>query len=577
MAPGQEEEGGLVVASQQAGASTALEIAATNGLGSVAAAEAPQEASPLDANRLRTVLRELLGAMGEGVPVAAADPRTQGDPWQQRTARPPGMESSTWASSNWQAQGDNDGTQQQWSGEQWWQKEWSGSSWWKNTDPAPIWEGWPRFRQWRDRLRRWAQNTSFPSNLWWDKIVAGFQGTLKEQLEVIPTQERFDKQVIEAILSHLGRSLGEREGDEVRRVARQVLYEVKKREGESLRQFVWRRREQFREAEAHKVGVSPALQAIMLEEGSGLSGQSAENLVTMTSGRFDDVDAVASALQRLDTGRSEHLLGPTGAKKNYFEETSSTSTAPPPEYWRQEGQDSSSDEEPLKDLTDLRPEEEALFLASVEQSAPYEDELPKVESIFYQSRVSTWKAQKEMKQAIKSDRGFYERTRPERTGGNGFQGRPSKPSFQGKRRRPPDAQLIMRSRCARCGQIGHWASKTVENDQVIARECKNAPDTRGSSGKVPPPAREPIGRESQMFSYQMFNYAATATDVAESEVRRLEEVSRALEGSMGSNFSVFFATGGYSLVDPGAAMEVCGERTFQEERRLLKELGLQPV
>ena len=80
-----------------------------------------------------------------------------------------------------------------------------------------------------------------------------------------------------------------------------------------------------------------------------------------------------------------------------------------------------------------------------------------------------------------------------------------------------------------------------------------------------------------MFSYQMFNYAATATDVAESEVRRLEEVSRVLEGSMGSNFSAFFATGGYALVDPGAAMEVCGERTFQEERRLLKELGIQPV
>jgi len=398
MAAGQEE-GELAAASLEAGVSTALEIAATTALGLAGVARTPQEASPVDTQRLRAVLKELLGAMGEGVADAGtADPWTHGDPWQQRTARPPGDESTTWESSAWQAQGAHTGNeQQQWSGQQWWQKEWSGSSWWKNTDPAPSWEGWPRFRQWRDRLRRWAQNTSFPSNLWWDKIVAGFEGTLKEQLEVIPAQERFDKQVIEAVLSHLGRSLGEREGDEVRRVARQVLYEVKKREGESLRQFVWRRREQFREAEAHKVGVAPSLQAIMLEEGAGLSGQSAENLVTMTSGRFDDVDAVSSALQRLDTGRSEHLLGPTGAKNNYYEETSSSSTAPPPGYWQHsEEQDSSSDEAPRKDLTDLRPEDEGAFLALVEQAAPYEDEMPHVESIFYQSRVSTWKAQKEL-------------------------------------------------------------------------------------------------------------------------------------------------------------------------------------
>ena len=148
MASGQEEEGELAAASHEAGVSTALEIAATTAVGLAGAARTPQEASPVDTQRLRAVLKELLGAMGEGVPTASTDPWTHGDPWQQRTARPPGAESTTWESSTWQAQGANAGNeQQQWSGQQWWQKEWSGSSWWKNTDPAPAWEGWPRFRQ----------------------------------------------------------------------------------------------------------------------------------------------------------------------------------------------------------------------------------------------------------------------------------------------------------------------------------------------------------------------------------------------------------------------------------------------
>ena len=310
---------------------------------------------------------------------------------------------------------------------------------------------------------------------------------MKEQLEVIPSEVRFDKQVIEAMVEHLGRSLGEREGDEVRRVARQVLYEVKKREGESLRQFVWRRREQFREAEGHKVGVAPALQAIMLEEGAGLTGQSAENLATMTSGRFSDVEAVASALQRLDTGRSEHLLGPT-SKKNYYEDASGTSTAPPSEYWQ--GEEWSEDEEPRRDLSDLRPEEEAVFLASLEKSQPYEDELPQWEAVFYQSRVNTWKEQKELKQAIKTDRGFYDRTRPERTGGSFSRKGEGKGKGKDGRRRPPEPQLILRSKCARCGQLGHWASKAVENNQVVARECKNAPDSRGKTAPLATGTRE---------------------------------------------------------------------------------------
>eukprot|EP00959_Pyramimonas_sp_CCMP1952_P194411 4065198-Pyramimonas_sp.AAC.1 len=81
--------------------------------------------------------------------------------------------------------------------------------------------------------------------------------------------------------------IGEREGDEPRRTGRRALFEAARENKESLTQHVMRRESQFQEAEANELWLSSKMKGLMLEEGAGLSGQSMQNLRTLTRGQLD--------------------------------------------------------------------------------------------------------------------------------------------------------------------------------------------------------------------------------------------------------------------------------------------------
>eukprot|EP00959_Pyramimonas_sp_CCMP1952_P116753 2440315-Pyramimonas_sp.AAC.1 len=68
-----------------------------------------------------------------------------------------------------------------------------------------------------------------------------------------------------------------------------------------------RRESQFQEAEANELWLSSKMKGLMLEEGAGLSGQSMQNLRTLTRGQLD-YESVTWALRQMGASGSERLL-----------------------------------------------------------------------------------------------------------------------------------------------------------------------------------------------------------------------------------------------------------------------------
>ena len=158
--------------------------------------------------------------------------------------------------------------------------------------------------------------------------------------------------------------IGEHEGDEKRRMGRELL-KVSRESGESLTQYVLRRVSAFHESEQAGCPLPDQIKGMLLEEGAGLTGQSLENYHTLAQGRLDFA-SVRNALMRLDPKRSESVL-PTaarGSRGNYFagaaEEVASQGT---------------SDHSAGAFLQETESEAEAQALSALEESGIAEDEV----------------------------------------------------------------------------------------------------------------------------------------------------------------------------------------------------------
>jgi len=153
------------------------------------------------------------------------------------------------------------------------------------------------------------------------------------------------------------------------------------------------------------------------------------------------------------------------------------------------------------------------------------------------------------------NRGFFKSTPPSngKGGGKGAK-KPLRAITNGSTPPPPrphntarpkmwdKASLIARTKCARCGQIGHWA-----------RTCTNPPDERGK-------------RRIGTSGFQMATDAPSQSFLMCSFV-----LPQALDTFIG-----LLVTPGYGLIDTGAQHGVCGPKDYERLCERLAAQGLKP-
>ena len=216
----------------------------------------------------------------------------------------------------------------------------------------------------------------------------------------------------------------EREEDQWRRALHGALLQWRREKSETLTQYALRREQQCQTAADMGVLIPSAAKGFLMLEGAQLPPQGAQNLRTLCAGDWAE-QIVAKALRTLDISME------TSAKV----------------YW----EDGPPEEEPEDD-----DEEDKNFLAELEALDLEEEEAQEAFSALETQRRS-WADNRRLKQNLKKDRaGAIAAGIPQGS-------RPAGSSFKKDRKKLTIAELKLISRCANCGQKGHWKA-----------ECTNA-------------------------------------------------------------------------------------------------------
>eukprot|EP00439_Symbiodinium_sp_Y106_P063036 s466_g9.t1 len=269
----------------------------------------------------------------------------------------------------------------------------------------------------------WNQNTDVPVWRRFEKLSKQLDWDLQSRFEHVVLA---GPDYLQALLEILDGIAGEKDVSEKRRVVRAALFEGQRRKDETLSQFAVRREQEFAGADRY-LNIPSELKAFILEETAGLSKQGVQNLRTLTSGSTD-FDRVVGALKTLDV--EEEPL--TKAKGSFLAGVTQDKEDP------EAGEDDSGDdgeaspgdaaevEAFLAEVTDVEESVALEMLAAFEKDGSGRG-----------NQRRTWRQNKDRKLAARKDRRVFSKPRVSMS----------------------DLNLKERTRCANCGERGHWQAE----------------------------------------------------------------------------------------------------------------------
>eukprot|EP00971_Amphidinium_carterae_P351516 6492149-Amphidinium_carterae.1 len=328
----------------------------------------------------------------------------------------------------------------------------------RETSDPPQWPGWGHYREWKRSVRRWDAASDILVDRRGARLMRTFDWSLQERLSHVPEQVLRSPQYLDEIIRVLDVFAGEHQENDLRRSLHAALMSWQREKSETLTQYTMRREMQCREAAGHGVVLPEPVQGYLLLQGAGLSAQSQSNLRTLTAGQILGSE-VARALRMMDT--TSTTMEGANASKAFLADAAAAEESPD-----ETGSWSSSLEAAVfAELTDLDLDEaEATQAWSMIESAREQSK----------GKKRSWVENRRFKSAIKKDRsGILGMIRQQRQAGGGSASH-SAPSATGTsltsadktpavRKKLSIAELKLVSRCANCGQKGHWKA-----------ECTNA-------------------------------------------------------------------------------------------------------
>lgn len=430
-------------------------------------------------------------------------------------------------------------SREEWRRDEWWQGKWWSSPQQKGdfTDP-PSWGGWPNFRLWKRAVTRWHRNTDVAMWRRSEKLLKSFEWDLQSKLDHIPESVLSSENYLQSIFEVMDTIAGEKESSEKRRCVRAALYEGSRHQGESLASYAMRREAQFLGAEKY-MSLPDDLKAFMLEEQSGLNRQGIQNLRVLTGGKHN-YSEVQQALKVLDT-EEESIFKPNSKTAHYLETGASESAG---------GNNYFQDKETASDSE----EDEDLMLFAIEESDLQEGEALSFVADWGNKKRS-WKENRQWKAARKKDRRHFDSR----------ESRPRRPDGQ---RRLSVEELKRVTRCANCGQRGHWREDCTQPLRARDGSSQGNYDkdkNKGKSGAANPTGFAFLGL-SKGSSGSFSHWSAFGLNLVQAEDG--DRVSLAVWLSI---------PGGEAIVDPGASQDLIGLAAFEKLKARLAKVNLQPI
>lgn len=315
-----------------------------------------------------------------------------------------------------------------------------GENVFRDRDPPPSYDGESpetTFRQFEKAVRLWEFESDIPAKKRGSKLIRALTGAAKLATEDLEFEAITAEDGVKNVMSRLREFFTPHLEVSLPRAFESAVYGQQRQPKESFIEYIARAERNFANLRKEGVELPDGAQGYILYRQAGLNEAQDQKILTWSEGKYDRA-SIVSGLRRLDKVLKEK------GKSNYFEknedmhaETFHQETAEPEETDEEYVYVTDGDLDPIYEETEMQ---EAL--------ASY----------------------REVRQALRDQRngrGYF----PQKFKGgksSGFGGKGG--GKGGGKQRVHIEQLKLRTRCNRCGQVGHWA-----------REC-HAPDRRQPSG-----------------------------------------------------------------------------------------------
>ena len=291
------------------------------------------------------------------------------------------------------------------------------------TDSPPVFDGaLDYYKEWRRRVELWTKSTRLEVSKQAPKIVSVLSGPAWDAMRHIEIEVLTSEEGVEQVLKTLDTTFGDPKDVLLVEATDDAFYLTTKQPQQELVAFQARLDSKFRRLEATGSLTIPAeIKGLVLAKQAGLSTAEVRELLTLTGGSLQ-YEAVRSSMRRLmwDFSKPVSQRRVPGASKAVYVA---------------EQQDNSSEE---WQLAEALAEDDAEF-SETEAQAIY---------LAYQEARSRLAAKK-------VNRGFF----PQDCGGKGM-------GKQGWKGAGDLAAIKARSRCRRCGELGHWQKECPKKERA---------------------------------------------------------------------------------------------------------------
>ncbi|CAE8633673.1 unnamed protein product, partial [Polarella glacialis] len=337
----------------------------------------------------------------------------------------------------------------------------------KNKDPPPPYDGTDpgrTYKRWLREWKIWSNDTDFPEKSWETKLLRELKGDAKEAIDSLEVDDIVGPAGHLNILAKLDETFKPHMEQTMPRAFETAIYGKYRTREESFLKYISRVKAQFKDLSDEGVNLGENAKGYILFRSAQLEESDRNKLETWTEGCYD-FNIVNKALLKLDKVQ----VKPRGPKQYYQED-----------FYEYEPDDGNVfyEGEDYDDYDAEQDEDENfVYMTLDEMKDTYTEE--EINEIFA--------SYQEMRKNIadkKLGRGFFQ----PKTGGGGkgkdkgfkggkFKGKGGNGKGKGgdkdkdKEKMRVHVELLkLRTKCARCGQVGHWA-----------KECQNRADSRGAA------------------------------------------------------------------------------------------------
>lgn len=410
----------------------------------------------------------------------------------------------------------------------------------KDRDPPPSFDGDPnQFKQYEKEVQLWQWETDIPKVKHAVKLLRNLSGAARSAADEVSVEDLQSEGGVKAIMARLREHFQPHLEAAMPRAFEKAIYGESRRAKETMQEYIIRMDRGFKELLDEGVQLNDTVKGYVIYRQANLAGAQEDQVTTWTAGKYDR-ESIVKALRKLEkiqkdkVGSKSYLVddeeGDTYVLENYVE----------------------NDEEI----------ENYVYVGEGDLDQVFEEaDLHEALATYQQVRkaIRDQRTSRSWQPATKGGGkvGF---------GGNGKGGL----RFHGKGSRVHVESLKLRTRCARCGVIGHWAKECqgVPDEYARQRQASQSASKSGANNMVGKSGFVQVGTSSGSHFVMFQHFQHVCPTIGDFYKTKNLEVRESFNG---------ITTGAeQGVVDTAAQSGLIGEAAYERLRRSLASCGLKP-